>query len=538
MTSQALAATATALRRRASLERVAALAIGAAVIVVLHAAGVLTGVRDDLVAMGFDPDRAHLIEALVAGAIAGYVAALLTARGATSALAGTGAALAVFAPTFRTETVDAQASTGVSGTFDLGGWLLTVVALVVAALVVGWAAAVLGSTTRRWLEAAWTSLRAVRREGDLHPVWRPAVVVLVVAGLGTALPVFGDMVNYGPDVRMRDGAPTGIPLVGSVDQTLPGAVGPGSAASTSPSPLPSGLLGPASSGGGVTSASRPWLAWRPSGAGQIVDTTLPGPWVGGSTARAMLSIYLPPGYGSSPTRRYPVVYEVPWAYAWWATAVDVKPMLDGLIDAGQVPAEIVVFVGVDGAPYKDTECVNSADGREWIETYVSQTVPTYVDQSYRTIATPAARAIYGFSQGGYCAPMLALRHPDVFGQAIAFSGYFEAGLRTGSTINAWRPFGGDQASIADHSPVVLASTVSPSVRQRLLIVLSSDPTEVLYGEQYRLFVAALKANRIPFVLLPTPLGHASLAVRITMPTALAVVAGRWAEAGVFSGGQG
>jgi S-formylglutathione hydrolase FrmB len=53
--------------------------------------------------------------------------------------------------------------------------------------------------------------------------------------------------------------------------------------------------------------------------------------------------------------------------------------------------------------------------------FVARDLVEYVDTNYRTIAMREGRAIGGISMGGRIATMTALRHPDRFGAAGAFS---------------------------------------------------------------------------------------------------------------------
>jgi enterochelin esterase-like enzyme len=145
----------------------------------------------------------------------------------------------------------------------------------------------------------------------------------------------------------------------------------------------------------------------------------------------------------------------------------------------------------------------------------------------------AARTLVGFSQGGYCGPMLLLRHPDLFSSAIAFSGYYEAGIRNAAAPNAWRPFANDHALMAATSPLSIVDKVAASVRRQLFVILSANPNEVFYGPQYHAFVARLQADGVPTGLMPTNRGHAWAAVRAQLPTALELVAAHQAAAGVF-----
>ncbi len=56
------------------------------------------------------------------------------------------------------------------------------------------------------------------------------------------------------------------------------------------------------------------------------------------------------------------------------------------------------------------------------ETYVSKELVSQIDQKYRTIKSPAGRAITGLSMGGHGGLWLGFRHQDVFGACGSMSG--------------------------------------------------------------------------------------------------------------------
>jgi len=139
----------------------------------------------------------------------------------------------------------------------------------------------------------------------------------------------------------------------------------------------------------------------------------------------------------------------------------------------------------------------------------------------------------GFSQGGYCAPMLTVRHPDVFGSAVAFSGYFQAGVKSGETPNAWRPYGGNPTLEAQASPVDGVADLTPQQCGSLFFELSANTGETFFGPQVRAFATVLQRTGTPFALFPTPLGHAWAAVRAQLATVLETLAERETALGVF-----
>jgi enterochelin esterase-like enzyme len=324
------------------------------------------------------------------------------------------------------------------------------------------------------------------------PVVKRITTVAVVAVLFVVtVPVFSDLVNYSPDARMLSG-----PLV------------------------PSGPVDP-SAAAGVSIA--PWRAWLPSGAGRVKQYSLPAPWTGGSSSSVEFDVYTPPGYDSDSNRRYPTLYEVPMSYPVWGAAMNDVAPFDSLIDSGAVPPSIVVFVDSNGAPYPDSECADSFDGRQWYDQWVAETLVPWVDLRYRTTAAPAARAVMGMSEGGYCAAILPLRHPATFGSGISFSGYFHAGA-AGSSSGL--PFGGQQAVIDANSPDVIISQEAADAPANVYFILVAQPAQQLYGRQAAGFDSLLTSHGYPHVLIQAEQPHGWVQVRQELPSALEAWAAR------------
>ncbi len=514
----------------------AALAVALVTSLVLRGSGTLEDANAALQVMGFDPDRAQLLTAFIAEAVVVALAVLVTRAALVASLAGMAVGALEFQATFRHETTAAMAAGGGAGSFTALGWAATLVTFVIALAIVAWATASLALIVRRWLVLAAADVGALaRRPRRRARIVRPAAVVAAAALLAVTLPVFGDMVNYTPDVDMRSGGATVAGSAATAEVPPPEngpALPPATLDQTGvvPGTAASGTAQPAAR---VLATDRPWERWRPSGAGSTTVATFPGPWVGGTKPSAQVTIYLPPGYATS-TLRYPVIYEVPWDLTGgWTTAGDMQATLDSLITSGAMPASIVAFVSEHGGAFVDDECANAANGREWFDTYLTQTVVPYVDRRFRTMATPEARAVMGFSQGGYCAATLELRHPDVFRSAVSFSGYYQAGIRSPETPNAWRPFGGSPALEAASSPLLMAPAVARSLAPDLFFELSASPHEPFFGPQYSAFASTLHNEGISVALFPTPLGHAWSAVRSVEPKALTTLGERWAALGVF-----
>jgi S-formylglutathione hydrolase FrmB len=460
---------------------------------------------------------------------------------------GTFSLFALFAQTFVFETQDAVGSTGLTGNFDIRGWILTLVTLVTIGVIAAWIGATLGASVRPGLIGSGVAAREmVKARRPSRRLSRGPIAVLLMAVLLTVtVPAFGDMVNVSPDALMLNGDHgPGLAPGGSFPDISPIAK-----ASATPSPAPSPTASPSASVAPeqptpmpsplITAApgTKPWLAWRPTGLGQVVPIDLPAPWKGGTKSTSEIDVYTPPGYDTSGDRRYPVLYEAPTGLALWGKGTSVVSTLDTMIDSGEMPATIVVFIDSLGSPYGDTQCADMYDGSQWFETYISQTVVEVVDKGFRTIADSRARGTMGMSAGGFCAPMLVLRHPDVFGISISFSGYFTAGA---SGPTAVKPFG-DAAGIQSHSPIVLAGQTPDAYRATLYFVviacqsqvLGACPKQEFYASHAYNFEKVLKADGFSYLNVNSPWTHGWGQVRNETPGALRAWGARLVVNGIW-----
>jgi S-formylglutathione hydrolase FrmB len=195
-----------------------------------------------------------------------------------------------------------------------------------------------------------------------------------------------------------------------------------------------------------------------------------------------------------------------------------------------MPATIVVFIDASGGPFPDSECADSFDGREWFDTFVGTTVVAWVDSHYRTIATLDARAIMGMSQGGYCAAILSLHHPNVFGTAIAFSGYFVVGGGGGASA---APFGQELALQYAYSPMTVVEKLSPALLHQLYFILVAQPDQAGYGPNAATFAQKVKANGGGAEIIAATEPHGWPQVRDYFPAAVEAWAAHEVKTGVF-----
>lgn len=515
----------------ATRERVtrAALAFGGSLLVgwAIAATGTLDATAATLVVMGFSPDRGALIAAFVLEAAGAAAGTLLAGTRRLPGLAGAILFAAAFNDTFVNETSAAVAASGAVGSFDPVGWWISLLTLVASVAVLGWATTTLVRLARGAVIDAGRDVRTFVRSHQARALARPAAAIVTAVVLGVAMPTLADMLNFEPDAHMRQGSASTSAVTGAAPlPTVSGELNPGIFDNGG---VVSGQTTPSAS---ILSAARPWLASRPTGSGTVTHLVLPTPW-GPTGTTENVYVYLPPGYATG-TGRYPVMYAVPHSMESWIHGVGLLTMLDALIDSGRIPATIVVFASEGGGPYPDSECANTADGREWFDRWVAATLVPQVDATFRTMSNPAARGVMGFSQGGFCAASLVTRHPDLFGTDISFSGYYQAGIRNAETLNAWRVYSGIPSYEAQFSPQVLVPSIPMALRSRLFFELSANPLESFFGPQYVGFTGLLHAAGIALSLFPTPVGHAWAAVREQLPTVLATWAARMTALAVFA----
>lgn len=136
--------------------------------------------------------------------------------------------------------------------------------------------------------------------------------------------------------------------------------------------------------------------------------------------------YLPVGYNPASNRTYPVILGL----AGWPgvparfTQINFDSTIDQLTAEHKLHPSIVVIPQVNNPRTVDTECVNGPPGSPQTETWLTKEVPNWVLTHLHAQTSRQSWATLGYSFGGWCAAMLTMHHPAVFGAAISFAGYF------------------------------------------------------------------------------------------------------------------
>jgi S-formylglutathione hydrolase FrmB len=192
--------------------------------------------------------------------------------------------------------------------------------------------------------------------------------------------------------------------------------------------------------------------------GEVVQVPIPGA-VSGFRARAAW-VWVPPAYVSGRIASAPVVMLLggsPGRPSDWIRSGGADRIANRYAARHDGLAPIVVMPDINGSYTGDTECSDGPRGAA--ETYLTVDVPRYMRLHFGAAARRGF-AVAGLSEGGTCAAMLALRHPDLFAAFADFSGLTSPTPteRVNPRAAARSLFGGSMAAYRAHDPLTLLRT--------------------------------------------------------------------------------
>jgi poly(3-hydroxybutyrate) depolymerase len=204
---------------------------------------------------------------------------------------------------------------------------------------------------------------------------------------------------------------------------------------------------------GMTEAAAPPPA-KVRDHGAVVTVDLPARHSGFAHREAV--VYLPPVWFTAPRPTLPVIMMLtgtPSLVSDWTRAAHADQIADDYASHHHGWAPILVFPDPNGSNLGDTECVDSPQGNA--ESYLTRDVPADVVALFGS--APPQWAVAGLSEGGMCAALLTLRHPEVFSAFADFSG--EPGPVIGHDKAATMRllFRGSKEAWRDHDPLTLLS---------------------------------------------------------------------------------
>ncbi|ANM31030.1 hypothetical protein ABI59_17810 [Acidobacteria bacterium Mor1] len=142
------------------------------------------------------------------------------------------------------------------------------------------------------------------------------------------------------------------------------------------------------------------------------------------------NIYLPPGYGDSPTQLYPAVYLLHGGFgsedSWRNTA---ETVINARVEAGDIEPVIAVMPDGNSGPcpfpfFQEHRLFsNSYDGQFLYGDYATYDLPAEVEARFSIEATRQRRAVAGLSMGGFGAASVGMGHPEEFSLVAPLAGW-------------------------------------------------------------------------------------------------------------------
>ncbi len=203
-------------------------------------------------------------------------------------------------------------------------------------------------------------------------------------------------------------------------------------------------------------------------------------------------VYLPPDYETNKEKRYPVVYWLHGLGGDQRAGAGFVERLDAAIKASRAPAMIAVLVnGMWASMYCD-----SKDGQLPVESVIVKDLIPHVDATYRTIAQREARAVEGFSMGGFGAAHLGFKYPETFGVVSILAG----ALHNPDSIAERRAeifknvFGSDKDYFKANSPWTLLEKNADAIRGKTQVRIWVGDQDMLHdwNKQYHELMERLK----------------------------------------------
>ena len=233
-------------------------------------------------------------------------------------------------------------------------------------------------------------------------------------------------------------------------------------------------------------------------------------------------IFLPPEYAAEPERRFPVLY---WLHGSNGVLGGIEPMaqrIEMAIANGHLPPLIVAFP--NGLPFG--MWVDAASGLQPVESMLVHDLIAHVDANFRSIPSPAARMLDGFSMGGYGAARLGLRYWRCFaGFSMNGAGPLQLDFLEPSPEFVPLPlrrqilaevYGNDPAIFAAESPLMLAALHGPDLPSGYPIrqIIGTEDSMLRTNREFRDHLSALGVAQ-EFIELPG-VGHNMVQIMNTM----------------------
>jgi enterochelin esterase-like enzyme len=125
-------------------------------------------------------------------------------------------------------------------------------------------------------------------------------------------------------------------------------------------------------------------------------------------------------------KKYPVVMFMsgsPGVPTAWLNGLKLDDQIQTVKSESALPDFISVLPDYNIQPHSDTGCMNIPNGVQ-VEDWLTKDVYDYTLKNLP--AKSYGWSITGYSTGGWCSAMLAMKHPEIFNSAAPIAGYYQA----------------------------------------------------------------------------------------------------------------
>lgn len=141
------------------------------------------------------------------------------------------------------------------------------------------------------------------------------------------------------------------------------------------------------------------------------------------------NVYLPAGYGSNSSEKYPVLYLLHGftdTYTAWVMKGRVQEIADELILSGEMCPMVIIMPNAGGPDTRNTwNGYFNMDGWAYEDFFFKELIPQ-VELRYKVIGDKQHRAVSGLSMGGGGSAGYALSHPEMFSSCYLMSAWLES----------------------------------------------------------------------------------------------------------------
>jgi enterochelin esterase-like enzyme len=178
-------------------------------------------------------------------------------------------------------------------------------------------------------------------------------------------------------------------------------------------------------------------------------------------------VYLPPQYFQAgyARLRFPVLellHGSPGQPTDYLRLMRITDVYRSLLGSGRAKPAVLLMPDSNGGRDIALQCLDTVRGPS-DETYLAADVPADISGRLRVQPPGPGWGVAGYSEGGFCAANLAIRHPYQYGVAGVMSGYFEP-LPYNRLPRRVDPFAGKRSLRAANTPSLKIRTLSSSTK--------------------------------------------------------------------------